>query len=273
MEINNIQQTGSLSERLSTGSLNWYGAWTLYSREVKRFLKIWAQTVLGPMMTTMLFLAVFSLAIGGPDRTVAGVPFLEFLAPGLIIMAMMQNSFANSSSSMMMGKVQGNIIDLLMTPMGPTELCLGFIAGGATRGLVAGSVLVIAVQPFVAVTPAHIGFILFHAVAATVMMAALGLLGGLWAEKFDHMSAVTNFVIMPLTFLSGTFYSVERLPALFYNISQFNPFFYAIDGFRYGFIDRADSNVMIGLAVLLAADVVLWALCHHLLARGYKIKP
>ena len=273
MKNSNTQHAETLSQRLSTGSLNWYGAWTLYTREVKRFLKIWAQTVLGPMMTTLLFLAVFNLAIGGADRSVAGIPFLKFLAPGLIIMAMMQNAFANTSSSIMMAKVQGTIIDLLMTPLGATELCMGYIAGGVTRGLVAGSVLVTAVQPFVLTTPAHFGFILFHAIAACVMMALLGLLGGLWAEKFDHMSAVTNFVIMPLTFLSGTFYSVERLPELFYNISQFNPFFYAIDGFRYGFIGHADSNLMVGAVVLLVIDGALWILCYQLLARGYQIKP
>ena len=265
--------TQTFSHRLSVGEFNWYGAWTLYQREVRRFLKMPLQTVVAPMATTLLFLAVFSLAIGGPGRMVAGVPFLEFLAPGLIIMAVMQNAFANTSSSMVMAKVQGTIADLLMTPLGPSELCLGFVFGGATRGLLAGCVLVFAVQPFVAIAPQYPGFIVFHAVTASVMLSLLGLLGGLWAEKFDHMSAVTNFVITPLTFLSGTFYSVERLPGIWHTVSQFNPFFYAIDGFRYGFTGHADGSLGLGFAVLLVADVVLWLVCHRLLASGYKLKP
>ena len=259
--------------RLAAGAYNWYGAYTLYLKEVRRFFKVPAQTVVAPMATTLLFLAVFSLALGGADRVMAGAPFLEFLAPGLIIMAMMQSAFANTSSSLIMAKIQGNIVDLLMTPLGPVELMLGFVLGGTTRGLVTGCVLLAAVQPFVTVVPQHLGFILFHAVAATVMLALLGLLGGLWAEKFDHMSAVTNFVITPLTFLSGTFYSVERLPGVWHQVSQLNPFFYAIDGFRYGFIGHADGALAVGLVVLVAIDAALWAVCHRLLAAGYKLKP
>ena len=262
-----------LSQRLSGGALNWYGAYTLYSKEVRRFLKVPAQTVIAPVATTLLFLAVFSLAIGGADRSMAGVPLLNFLAPGLIVMAMMQSAFANASSSLVMAKIQGTIVDLLMTPLGPVELMIGYVFGGATRGLITGAVLLLAVQPFVAMAPVHFGFVLFHAVAATIMLALLGLLGGLWAEKFDHISAVTNFVITPLAFLSGTFYSVDRLPGVWRDIAQLNPFFYAIDGFRYGFIGRADGDPMIGLVVLAAIDVVLWAACHRLLASGYKLKP
>jgi ABC-2 type transport system permease protein len=265
--------TPTYAKRFTGGALNWFGAYTLYCKEVRRFLKVPAQTVIAPMATTLLFLAVFSLALGGADRAMAGVPLLNFLAPGLIIMAMMQSSFANASSSLIMAKIQGTIVDLLMTPLGPVELMFGYVFGGATRGLITGAVLLLAVQPFVTVAPEHFGYILFHAVAASIMLALLGLLGGLWAEKFDHISAVTNFVITPLAFLSGTFYSVDRLPGMWHGISQFNPFFYAIDGFRYGFIGRADGDLATGVVVLLVIDVVLWIVCHRLLASGYKLKP
>ena len=273
MTMSPLSPISPLSQRLAGGSLNWYGAYTLYMKEVRRFLKVWAQTVIAPMATTLLFLAVFSLAIGGANRSMAGVPLLNFLAPGLIIMAMMQSAFANASSSLVMAKIQGTIVDLLMTPLGPVELMIGYVFGGATRGLITGAVLLLAVQPFVTIAPLHVGFALFHAVAASIMLALLGLLGGLWAEKFDHISAVTNFVITPLAFLSGIFYSVDRLPGVWREIAQLNPFFYASDGFRYGFIGRADGDLMTGLMVLAAIDVVLWLVCHRLLARGYKLKP
>ncbi len=261
------------SQRFAGGALNWYGAYTLYSKEIRRFLKVPAQTIIAPMATTLLFLTVFSLAIGGSNRSMAGVPLLNFLAPGLIVMAMMQSAFANASSSLIMAKIQGTIVDLLMTPLGPVEMMLGYVLGGATRGLITGTVLLLAVQPFVTLVPAHLGFVLFHAVAATLMLALLGLLGGLWAEKFDHISAVTNFIITPLAFLSGTFYSIDRLPGVWREIAQLNPLFYAIDGFRYGFIGRADGDLVGGLVVLVGVDVVLWIACHRLLASGYKLKP
>jgi len=172
-----------------------------------------------------------------------------------------------------MAKIQGTIVDLLMTPLGPVEMMLGYVLGGATRGLITGTVLLLAVQPFVTLVPAHLGFVMFHAVAASLMLALLGLLGGLWAEKFDHISAVTNFIITPLAFLSGTFYSIDRLPGVWHEIAQLNPFFYAIDGFRYGFIGRADGDLVTGLVVLVGVDVVLWIVCYRLLASGYKLKP
>ena len=260
-------------QRFAAGALNWYGAYTLYFKEVRRFLKVPAQTLIAPMVTSLLFLAVFSLAMGGAGRSMAGIPLLNFLAPGLIIMAMMQSAFANASSSLIMAKIQGTIVDLLMTPLGSFELMIGYVFGAATRGLITGAVLLLAVQPFVSVAPVHIGYVLFHAVAASIMLALLGLLGGLWAEKFDHISAVSNFVITPLAFLSGTFYSVDRLPGIWHGISQLNPFFYAIDGFRYGFIGRADGDLATGVIVLLVIDLVLWIICHRLLAIGYKLKP
>ena len=258
---------------LITGAVNWYGLYTLYLKEAWRFLKVPAQTLIGPVATTLLFLAVFSLALGGATRVVGGVPFLEFLAPGLFMMAIIQSSFANPSSSLVMAKVQGNIVDLLMPPLSPGEIALGMVAGGVTRGLITGLVLFIVVQPFVPLAPTHIFFILFHAVAASMALALIGLLVGIWAEKFDHIAAATNFVVTPLAFLSGTFYSVERLPGVWHSLSQLNPFFYMIDGLRYGFIGTADGSLTVGLAVMVVLNLGLWVLCHRLLVSGYKLKP
>ncbi len=258
---------------LITGPVNWYGLYTLYLKEVRRFLKVPAQALIAPTATTLLFLAVFSLALGGATRVVGGVPFLEFLAPGLVVMSMIQSSFANPSSSLVMAKIQGNIVDLLMPPLSPGEIAVGLVLGGVTRGLLTGVVLFAVIQPFVPLAPMHPGFIIFHAVAASMALALFGTLIGIWADKFDHIAAATNFVVTPLAFLSGTFYSVERLPGIWHNLSQINPFFYMIDGFRYGFIGQADGSLAVGLALMTALNLVLWVLCHRLLASGYKLKP
>lgn len=251
---------------------NWYGLFTLYFKEVRRFLKVPAQAFVAPTATTLLFLAVFSLALGGATRTVGAVPFLEFLAPGLVMMAMIQSSFANTSSNLVMAKVQGNIVDLLMPPLSPGEIALGLVMGGVTRGLLTGLVLFVAIQPFVPLVPVHPGFILFHAVAASMTLALIGLLVGIWAEKFDQIAAATNFVVTPLAFLSGTFYSVERLPGIWHTLSQFNPFFYMIDGLRYGVIGAADGSLEAGIAMIVGLNLCLWIVCHRLLANGYKLK-
>ena len=261
------------SPHLITGAVNWYGLWTLYLKEVWRFLKVPAQTLVAPAATTLLFLAVFALALGGVTRVVGGVPFLEFLAPGLIMMAIIQAAFANPASSLLMGKIQGNIVDLLMAPLSPGEFALAYVGGGMTRAVLTGLLLLVVIQPFVPIAPLHLGFLLFHALAASMMLALLGLLGGLWAEKFDHMAAVTNFVITPFAFLSGTFYSVKNLPGVWYEVSQFNPFFYMIDGFRYAFTGTADGSLAVGVAVLTGMNVVLWLVCHRLLVTGYRLKP
>ncbi len=258
---------------LVTGAVNWYGLWTLYRKEVRRFLKVPAQTVLAPTATALLMMAIFTLALGGALRTVGDVPFLEFLAPGLMMMTMIQSAFANTSSSIIISKIQGNIVDLLMTPLSPGEIALGLTLAGITRGLVAGAVLLAAVQPFVEVWPQHLGFVLFHAVAASMALSLLGLMTGIWAEKFDQMASATNFIITPLAFLSGTFYSIERLPEVLQAVSQFNPFFYMIDGLRYGFIGTADGSLAAGVAVMLGVNAALWLACHRMLATGYKLKP
>ncbi|NJN06212.1 MAG: ABC transporter permease [Rhodobacteraceae bacterium] len=227
---------------------NWLGLWTLYLREVRRFAKVWNQTLIAPVVTTLIFLAIFALALGRAVETVGGVPFMEFLAPGLITMAIAQNAFANTSSSLLIAKVQGNIVDTLMPPLTAHELTFGLAMGGVTRGVAVGIVVALAMALFVPVRAHSIGAILYFAIATSLMLSLLGIAAAIWSEKFDQMAAVTNFVITPLSFLSGTFYSIDRLPPLFQHMAHVNPFFYMIDGFRYGIIGRSDVDPMIGAA-------------------------
>jgi len=251
---------------------NGLGLWTLYWREVRRFKKVYTQTVIAPMVTTLLFLAIFALALGRAVDFVGSVPFMEFLAPGLVMMAIAQNAFANTSSSIVIAKVQGNIVDTLMPPLSAHELTLGIAMGGATRGIVVGVVVAAVMSLFV---PMHIHdplFIAYHGFMASLMLSLLGIAGGVWSEKFDHIAAVTNFVVTPLSFLSGTFYSIERLPPLFQHLAHANPFFYMIDGFRYGFIGQADTAPWIGVVVMAVVTGGLWALCHRMFATGYRLK-
>ena len=252
--------------------MNLVGLTTLIKREVGRFLNVYTQTIVAPVVTTLLFYTVFALAFGGIQRNVGDVPFMEFLAPGLIIMTMVQNAFANTSSSLVISKVQGNIVDVLMPPLSPVEIFTGFVTGSVIRGLLVGFVSVLVVQFFVPLNIYAPTMIFLYAFLGTMMMGALGLAAGIWSEKFDHIAAVTNFIVTPLTFLSGTFYSIHQLPGIWKDIAQFNPFFYMIDGFRYGFIGQADGNVVIGIAVLVGINLFLAGLCLWMLRTGYKIK-
>lgn len=254
------------------GAVNWLGLWTLYVREVHRFLKVSMQTIFAPVITTLIFLAVFLLALGGQGRSIGGVPFLQFLAPGLVMMAITQNAFANTTSSIMIAKMQGNIIDLLMPPLTAAEMTLGLSLGGLTRGLAVGIVVTGAIAIFVPVQLASPLAALFYASAASLMLSVLGVIGGIWADKFDHLAAITNFVVTPLAFLSGTFYSIEQLPPLWHRIALCNPFFYMIDGFRYGLTGRAEASLAIGAVVLVAVNAFLLALAYAMIARGYKLK-
>jgi ABC-2 type transport system permease protein len=257
------------------GAVNWLGLQTLYARESRRFMKVWSQTLAAPAVTTILFMIIFSLALGGRGREVAGMPFANFLAPGLVVMAMLQNAFANTSSSILISKVQGNIVDTLMPPLSATELTLGFLAGGMTRGLFVGLFVCAAffIMPGVSMAVSHIWAVLYFAVAASAMLSLLGILTGVWADKFDHSAAVTNFVVAPLSLLSGTFYSIERLDPAWQAFSKANPFFYMIDGFRYGFIDRADSDLFIGVIYTLTVNLILAFAVYRVFKTGYRLKP
>lgn len=255
------------------GAVNWLGLWTLYVKEVQRFLKVITQTVLAPVVTTLLFFAVFALALGGAVRQIAGMPFIEFLAPGLIMMATTQNAFANTSSSIMISKVQGNIIDVLMPPISPGELLLAYAGAGVTRGLAVACAVALAIWPFTDIGIHHWGATVYFAIAGSLILSLMGILAGLWSQKFDHMAAVTNFVVTPLAFLSGTFYSVQALPPFWYAAAHANPFFFMIDGFRYGFTGHTDGDVLLGGVVLGGVSLLLWGLCYALLKRGYRLQP
>jgi ABC-2 type transport system permease protein len=252
--------------------LNLIGLRTLYLKEVRRFWKVGAQTILAPVITTLVFLAIFALAMHRAETMIGDLPFLRFLAPGLIMMAIVQNAFSNTSSSLVIAKIQGNIVDYLMPPLGAGELLLGMVMGGITRGVAVGIAVWLAMLPFVDLVPVHPLLVAYYVVASSLMLSLLGLLAGLWSDKFDQIAAVTNFVITPLSFLSGTFYSIEALPESLRWIAHANPFFYMIDGIRYAFTGHADGGIAVGFVVLLLVNVALWVLAYRLMRRGYKLK-
>lgn len=254
------------------GRVNWRGMWELYMKEVRRFWKVIVQTVAAPVITSLMFLLVMVFAFGREGVTIAGYPFADFLVPGLIIMTMIQNAFANTSSSILVSKVQGNIVDVLMPPLSAFELTFAWIMGGATRGVIVGIACVIVMGFFANLHIHNIWLILFHGIAGSLFMSSLGVMGAIWAEKFDHMSAITNFIVTPLTFLSGTFYTIDRLPEWGQFIAHYNPFFYNIDGFRYGFLGQQPSQPLLGVIVLTVLNLVLFASTYLMIRRGYKLK-
>ena len=258
----------------ATLGINWIGLHTLYMKEVRRFMKVQLQTVWGPALTTLLFLAIFTLALGRGGRTEMGVPFADFLAPGLIVMGMIQNSFANSSFSLLIGKVQGTIVDYLMPPISDAELMLAMVGSAVTRAFMVGGAvwLAMALWPGVSVAPAALPVAILFGFLGSALVSLFGLLTSIWSEKFDHAAAVTNFIIAPLALLSGTFYSIERLAPGFQMVSQFNPFFYIISGFRYGFLGRSDSDIMMGAGILIALNIALALLVYRILRSGWKLR-
>jgi ABC-2 type transport system permease protein len=254
--------------------VNWGGLRTLYIKEVRRFFKVQMQTVWAPAVTTLLYLAIFTIALGGSGRMVMGVHFADFIAPGLIVMAMMQNAFANSSFSLLVGKIQGNIVDYLMPPLSTGELIAGLVGAAVTRAILVGFAVWLAMLlwPGVSVEVRHPILVFWFGLMGALLLSFLGLLTSIWAEKFDHAAAVSNFVVTPLSLLSGTFYSVHQLAPAFRAVSHANPFFYVISGFRAGFLGMSDSPLWIGAGGLLALNLALWAICYALLKSGWKIK-
>lgn len=255
-------------------SVNWQGLQTLYLKEVRRFFKVQLQTVWAPAITTLMFLVIFSLALGSARPAVLGVPFADFLGPGLIVMGMIQNSFANSSSSLLVAKMQGSIIDVLMPPLSAGELVAAYVAGALTRAWLVGLAVwtVMAIAPGVNVPIHNLALVLYFGTMGAVMLALLGVLTGIWADKFDHAAAVTNFVIQPLTLLSGTFYVIDRVNPVMKTISHANPFFYIIDGFRSGFLGVSDGLLGEGALLLLVINTVLWWVCYRVLRSGWRLK-
>ena len=258
--------------------INRVGLLALYMKEVRRFLKVQTQTIWAPAFTTLLFLVIFTVALGREGREVLGVPFATFVAPGLIVMAMMQNAFANSSFSLLSGKMQGTIIDLLMPPLSSGELMTGILAAAITRAVAVGFTvaLAMALWPGVSLGFAHPWAVVWFGLMGSLLLATVGLATSIWAEKFDHNAAISNFVIAPLSLLSGTFYVIENLHGVFQAISRANPFFYVISGFRYGFLGQSDigaaDHVLAAGAGLLALNVVLGAGVYALLRSGWKLK-
>ncbi len=262
---------------------NRIGLWSLYMKEVRRFLKVQTQTVWAPAITTLLFLIIFSVALGRSGGRaggeILGVSFATFVAPGLIMMGMMQNAFANSSFSLLTGKLQGTIIDLLMPPLSEAELMIGIVAAAITRALMVGGAvaLAMALWPGVDMMAAHPWAIAWFGLMGATMLALMGLLTSLWAEKFDHAAAVTNFVVAPLSLLSGTFYVIHNLSPAFQAISRLNPFFYMISGFRFGFIGQSDignTNEAVIVAAIGAGaiNLALGFATYRVLKSGWKIK-
>lgn len=254
--------------------INWQGLKTLYLKEVRRFFKVQLQTVWAPAITTLLFLVIFTVALGRTKPNVMGVSYADFLGPGLIVMGMIQNSFANTSSSLLIGKIQGTIVDVLMPPISSGELLVSWVAGAVTRAWLVGLAVYVAmlIAPGIDVPINNLGVVLYFGTMGAIMLALLGVFTGIWADKFDHAAAVTNFVVQPLTLLSGTFYAIDRVSPAMRTISHLNPFFYIIDGFRFGFLGVSDGLALQGAAVLAMVDVALWVLCYRLLKSGWRLK-
>ena len=256
-------------------SVNWQGLKTLYLKEVRRFFKVQLQTIWAPAITTLMFLVIFAVAMTSSRPRMLGVPFADFLGPGLIVMGMIQNSFANTSSSLLIAKIQGTIVDVLMPPLSAGELLVSWIGSALTRAWLVGLAVWVAmlIAPGVDVPIRYPLVVLYFGTMGAVLLALLGILTGIWADKFDHAAAVTNFIVQPLTLLSGTFYAIDKVSPTMAMISHANPFFYVIDGFRYGFLGVSDGLALQGAIVLLVLDVALWWLCYALLQSGWRLRP
>ena len=261
------------------GSFNRLGLWTLYMKEVRRFFKVQTQTIWAPAMTTLLYLMIFTVAMGRGGREVLGVPFASFIAPGLIVMGMVSNSFANTSFNFLAGKIQGTIVDYLMPPLSNAELMIGLIGAAVTRAVLVGIAIALAMLlwPGVSLSVAHPWAIVWFGVVGATLLAIVGLITSLWAEKFDHAAMVSNFVITPLTMLSGTFYVIHNLSPGFQAVSRINPFFYIISGFRFGFLGQSDigatnAAVFNGALYLGVLTVVMGWVLYALLKSGWKLK-
>ena len=254
------------------GLINWIGFWTLYKKEVLRFLIVWIQTLLSPIISSLLFLGVLAVAIGDGRSDMLGYPFITFLAPGLIAMQIIQQAFSHSSSSFMIGKIQGNIVDILYAPLSASEVTIAVALAATTRSFMIGLVSLIVFYFLVDIEIKSFSAVIFYTFISSFILGSVGVIAGLWAEKFDHMATVTNFLIIPLSFLSGTFYTIDNLPVFLQTISKCNPFFYMIDGFRYGFLEKSDGSIFVGSLYLTILAIVLWYVSYLLYKKGYKIR-
>ena len=267
VELKNKYQTG-----IRRFGINWVGIYSLYLKETLRFLTVFGQTIIGPVVTAILFLLVISLAIGDERSNVLGVPFIQFLAPGLIAMQVIQQSFSHSSSSLLMGKVMGNIVDLIGAPLSASEVSLTIILASVTRAIIISVISIIIFSLIIEIEIKNYLIFILYLFLTSFIMGGAGFIAGLWAEKFDNMATVTNFIIVPLSFLSGTFYSINRLPEYLNKLSYYNPFFHMIDGFRYAFIENLDGSLNFGIIYLSILSFVIWFIAYLLYKKGYKIK-
>ena len=272
LEIKNyIQNKYKLGVR-RFGLINWVGATNLFYKECSRFFVVWAQTLLSPLVSSLLFLSVLTLALGNERGEVLGYSFIEFLAPGLIVMSLISQSFSHSVSSLMISKMQGNIVDMLHAPLSALEVTLAIILAAVTRSIVIAIISILVFSVIVDLNFYNFFYILTFGFLGCFILGSLGFITGLWAEKFDHTATITNFIVTPLTFLSGTFFTIDKLPAFFKSISLMNPFFYIIDGFRYGFLGKSDGSIFFGLIYLSILSFLMWYLAFYLFKKGYKIK-
>ena len=266
-----IENSYKISDK-KFGYINWLGFFTLYQKEILRFFKVAIQTIISPLVSALLFLMVLSLAIGNERTGALGLPFITFLAPGLIAMQIIQQAFSHTSSSIMIGKIQGNIIDILHAPLSAVEVTLAIILAGVTRSFIIAIVSILVFSFFTELKFYNFYYIFIFTFLGSFILGAIGIVVGLWAEKFDNMASATNFIIVPLSFLSGTFYSIKRLPETLQIISEWNPFFYMIDGFRYGFLGVSDGSIEFGLSYLVILSCLIWFASYFLFKKGYKIK-
>ena len=273
VNIKNIQKLPSVAGPTTRqfGLVNWLGLWTLYKKEVRRFMKVGPQTLLAPVVSNLLYMTVFVVAFA-QNRAEGPQEFIRFLIPGLIMLGILNNASANSSSSIMTGKVMGSIVDVLMPPLSALELAIGYIAGAVTRGVLVAIATTFALSLFAVLWPAQWWAVIYFGLSAALALSMVGLLSGVWAEKFDQLAVVNQFVILPLSFLSGTFYHIDQLPVFMQKISFANPLFYFIDGFRYGFLGTADGNIMIGVLYTSILNVVLFVVCLSVLKSGWRLK-
>ena len=254
------------------GFINWIGFKSLWFKECNRFMVVWQQTLLSPLVSSLLFLSVLSLALGNDKGNVLSYSFVSFLAPGLIAMSVITQSFSHSVSSLMIGKIQGNIVDMLYAPLSALEVSMAIILAALTRSFLIALISITFFSFIVEMPINNIFYIFIFGFLSAFILGSLGFITGLWAEKFDHTASVTNFVITPLSFLSGVFYSIDKLPNFFQTISHLNPFFYMIDGFRFGFFGQSDVSPYISLAVVFLFFVALSFAAIQMLKSGYKLR-
>jgi ABC-2 type transport system permease protein len=248
------------------------GFLTLFYKELLRFWKVGFQTVFAPMVSTLLYLMIFSHVLDARVQAYPGVSYTVFMIPGLIMMAVLQNAFANSSSSLIQSKITGNLVFVLLSPLSYQEIFFAYVLASVVRGLAVGLGVYLITYGFFDVSLSSFPWIFIFALMGSALLGALGLIAGIWAEKFDHLATFQNFIILPLTFLSGVFYSIHSLPPFWRGLSHLNPFFYIIDGFRYGFFSTSDISPYISLGIVATCFLAVSWLTLQMLSTGYKIR-